>query len=178
MSTETVDKVEDKDAKRTCPQCDGCGEEDLGKPIICRKCKGAGTVAPISRFAAIMCAGELEKVAQEDMGDEDGEEPKDEDGEFSGSGVDDLVLIPKNRSDGEIKAGISSLLNSMSPAQLMQAFEKACDVLALGDAEKKTVMIGSGNQPNEDKATEFLYSSIDRMNSQQLRAMFCELRGL
>lgn len=174
--------MEITETKNECPQCDGTGKE-FGVNV-CRRCSGSGCVAPSNKTASFM-GQPLVKTAQEIpeysgsfefVGDPKTEETQDfdyddertnrnikynEDTEFDGT--DNALLIPKNRSDEEIKRGLASMLRSVNPEEFESVFVAFCDILGQNPEEIET----SQKSP---------YLCLDKMNSQQLRSAFCVIK--
>ena len=171
------------EATRSCPQCDGTGQEEVrGIPIVCRKCAGAGGVAQMRRVASILCGGEaLEKRAQEEFsGDEDynplGE--SFEDFAKSGDGLDPLAFVPKETSDHTLRIEIISMMRGLSSEAKMELFGKVLGITGTNAEEVARTVAGEDGKPLEAKVEMYLYTALDAMNRRQLASTHSALRQL
>ena len=166
-------------ATRVCPQCDGAGQEELGRtPILCRKCAGRGSLGVIQRAASIMSGGaKLEKTAQ---GNLDDPTEDDEDMDFFGSGIDELSASSGSMSDEDLKFGIMQFMKSMSTAQTLQLFDRMLLILGAGHENARSGFTKIDRDGKEELDEGAIYNSITdevgKMTNSQLRSMFCEAR--
>ena len=160
---------------KTCPQCDGAGQEILGvAPKVCRKCHGHGVITSIPKSATFMDGGtQLEKYAQNAWDEDVAEENQD----GSGTGFDELVVNVGSLSDDDLKLSIMQFMKTMDNNQITQLFERMFVVLGTNMTEiKNQVSDAATGNLNISKVSQHMAETIDSMNSDQLKAMFCEAR--
>ena len=162
---------------KTCPQCDGAGQEEIGiVPIVCRKCAGLGKVE-MRRTASV-----LEKVAQSDFDSvSDGFQDEDVDdlsGNNVGTGFDALSVVPKDTSDGTLRMEIVSLLGSLPDTSITNLFERILIIMGSTSEEVRRQVAGANGKPNDGKIEHFVYTALDGMNRRQLCSTLCEARKL
>lgn len=163
---------------RTCPQCEGSGQEELyGRPKVCRKCTGSGSIPMIQRSAAIMCGdGAINKFAQSEFEDEPLGESFEE---FSkGDGMDPLAFVPKDVSDNTLRLEIVSMMRGLSAESKNELFDKVLNIVGSNREEVKSSVTDEDGQMNEIKVEKFLYTTLDAIDRKKLVSVHSAIRQL
>ena len=174
------------DKTRTCPQCDGAGQEDTyAMPIVCRKCGGSGGAPAMARVASILCGGEaLEKRAQQEFDEifEPSDLADDPIGSFDdlvkGTGFDPLAFVPSETTDHELRMEIVSMLGSLPEEDKTRLFERILSIMGSNADEARRGVSGPDGTKNGGMVEEFIYKTIDAMDRSKLVAVYSAIRQL
>ena len=144
-------KDEKNESCRTCPQCDGAGQETFGScPKLCRKCKGAGTTANVVKSAAVLDGGALEEgdsgaTLDDDFADEqDSDIPRDQ--------------VSNNNND-DMCGFIASLVRSMNEGQLVELFGKTKHVVG----DETAAVIDDKGEPDAYLAIRYIVGTACKL---------------
>jgi hypothetical protein len=181
--------MSDNTQMKTCPQCEGVGQEDVGAiPVTCRKCKGAGEVVSMHRAASFLHGGEeLEKHAQtDDLSEEDGQlVPGEYDGAKPEAPEDDerlvagfytMSILRSDLTDQELKGGIFSALKGLSPEELQTALNEVCELA--GTSIDQAMAKCRQESDITYGVKRYVYMAVDDMDRAKLRDFYRTLRSI